>query len=455
MLHGQLSDGVNVWEHQDKVHTSEHSLINRLIDKNFSVFLNMGAGLRFTNQRLVNKDDASSEIRLFALGAIPLHVQDLTLFRILPFGLKSYFLLVARAYSAPSADTKHISNREQNFYALLSEKTDNLLSSPTLHAYHTMGAHYPFYLDDKGLQLRDTPKWDDVSAYEAQLIAVFTSVLNFLDLLKEKGLYDHSTIVLASDHGYEYIPEEENNGIYGRWTPMLMVKPRTARKPYEESDAPMSSGLISSLVSQIEQSPDPEKQLMQFIRALPKKRIARSFGDGIYTDYYFDEKGEYTTKDTPIREVSLDRLEKWSMGKTYSSSVHSDADPIPALYTKGIDRNGGVGFQIRNNKDGEVRLLVPSEADLLDLTLGIYSTVTGEMIVTNQNGGKKHIVKLVGGALDFQNLTGWIHGIRVPDDGILHLLFEIKGEGDLIAFHDWTFTPSVQVTDTKKEHLPR
>ena len=113
------------------------------------------------------------------------------------------------------------------------------------------------------------------------------------------------------------------------------------------------------------------------------------------------------------------------MGKTYSSSAFSTAEPIPALYTKGINRNGGVGFTIHNNKDGEVRLHAPSGADLLDLTLGMWSTVTGEMIVTNQCDWKKYMVKLIGSAQDFQSLTGRIKGIRVPDDGILHLLFEV------------------------------
>jgi len=440
MLHGQLFDGVNFWEHKNKVYSSEHSLIKRLMDKNFSIFLNMGVGLRFTNQPIVNKNDASSEIRLYANSTIPMHIQDLTFFRILPFGLKSQFLHVARR-----ADRrKHFSNREQNFYSLLSAKTDNLLFSPTLHAYHTNGAHYPFYLNAKGLRLQETPKWDNVPAYKAQLIGAFTSVLEFLDLLKEKGLYDNSTIILASDHGYEYIPKEENNGIDGRWTPMLMVKPRGAKRPYQENDAPMSSGLIPSLITQIDQNPYPEEYLTQFIRTLPNERIARSIGDGTYTDYYFDEKGEYTTRRVPIREVSIDKLEKWSMGKTYSSSAASDAEPIPALYTKGINRNGGMGFTISNNKDGEVRLLVPSEIDLFDLTLGMFSTVTGEMIVTNQGDGKRYIVKLAGGAQDFQDLTGSIQGIRVPDDGNLHLLFEIRGKGKYIAFHDWTLTPSVR-----------
>jgi len=451
MLHGQLFDGVNIWEHQNKVYTSKHSLIKQFIDKNYSIFLSMGAGLTFINQGPMNKDGASSESRLYARGIVPLHIQDMTFFRILPFGLKIHFLQMARMYSVNS-DTQYISNKEQDYYPLLSEKTDNLISSPALHAYHTRGAHYPFYIDAKGQQLKETHKWNDVSAYAAQLTGVFTIVLDFLDLLKQKGLYDNSTIILASDHGYGYIPEEENNGIHGRWTPMLMVKPRGAKKPYTESDAPMSSGLIPSLISQIVQNPDPEKHLAQFIRRLPKKRVARSIGDGIYTDYYFDEHGKYTKKKIPIQEVSIDKLEKWSMGKTYSSSAHSTAEPIPALYTKGINRNGGVGFTIRNNKDGEVRLHASSGADLLDLTLGMWSTVTGKMIVTNRGDKKKYMVKLIGGAQDFQNLTGRIKGIRVPDDGILHLLFEVRGKGTnvaYVAFRDWTFTPSGENSATQ------
>jgi hypothetical protein len=448
MLHGQLFDGGNFWEHQNKVYTSEHSLIKRFMDQNYSIFLSMGANLTFTNQRSMNKDGASSESRLYALGTYPWHIQDITFFRILPFGLKIHFVQMARLYSFAS-DTKYISFKEQDFYPLLSEKTDNLLSSPTLHAYHTEGGHYPFYINAKGQQLKETPKWNDVSAYAAQLTGVFTFVLDFLDLLKEKGLYDNSTIILASDHGFEFIAKEENNGIPGRWTPMLMVKPRGAKKPYMESDAPMVSDLIPSLIGQISQNPDPEKHLSQFIRTLPKERVARKIGDGIYTEYYFDEHGKYTTKKIPIQEVSIDKLDKWSMGKTYSSSAFSTAEPIPDLYTKGINRNGGVGFTIRNNKDGEVRLNAPSGAGLLDLTLGMYSTVTGEMIVTNKFDLKKYMVKLIGNAQDFQRLTGRIKGIRVPDDGILHLLFEVRGKGQYIAFREWTFTLSAEDSGTK------
>jgi membrane protein insertase Oxa1/YidC/SpoIIIJ len=445
LLHGQLFDGVDFFEHRNKVYTSEHSLLNHFIEKNFSIFMNMGSGLIFTNQPLMNKDASRSEIRLYALGTYPLHIQDLTFFRILPLGLKSHFLQEARVYTQ-TQDTKYISKKEKDFYVLLSDKTDNLLSTPTLHAYHTAGGHYPFYLDAKGQLLKETPKWSNVSAYEAQVIGLLTSVLDFIDLLKEKGLYDQSTIILTSDHGYEYYPEEDNNGIYGRFTPMLIVKPRGAQKPYTENDAPMSSGLLSSLVGEIAQHPDPENHFAQYIRTLPKERVARNIDDGIYIDYYFDEQGKYTTKTMPIQEVAINKLKKWSMGTTYSSSAHSDAEPIPTLYTKGINRNGGVGFAINNNKDGEVRLLAPSGADLLDLTLSLYSTVTGEMTVTNQNDGEKYPVKLLGGDEDFQRLDGRVNGLRVQDDGILHLLFEVSGEGTYIAFREWTFTPSSQVT---------
>ncbi len=441
MLHGEPYDGLDLWGHFDKVFTAKNSLIRHFTDENYAVFMLLNPLLTFTNRPAAGGTKTNKTSELYALGTFPWHVQDMTCFRILPFGLKRHFVKVARRLPAGMCSDV-ISFKEKDFYALLAAKVDNRLPMPTLHAYQTMGAHYPFYLDAEGNQLKDNPRWSDINAYRAQVTAVFSTVLDFLDLLRKKGLYDSSTIVITSDHGYDFIDDKDNFGIPGRFTPLLMVKPRQANAPYAESRAPMSSGQIGPLLIRIAEAPDPSEQLREFTRTLPKVRLARLVFSDKIIDRLIDENLNQEIRNTTVKEAAIGDLVAWALNKAYSSSPHFKGEPIPPTYTTGIDRNGGIGFEMRNDTSGEVKLLAPKGIGRLDLTLRISSVIDGTLVITNRRDGRKYPVRLIGGQENHKILTPTVADIRVPASGILDLLFEVKGVGRQIAFLGWKLSPT-------------
>jgi len=402
------------------------------------------------------------------------HIQDMAFFRVAPFILKRYCSSHTR--TLPSLETENLksnrkidfyplaknsddgtnltSNKEIDFYPLLTSRLDNMLPNPTLHAYHTRGGHFPFYLNNDGKIRIDNPKWDDISAYEAQVRGSFNIVLDFLDSLRKKELYHNSTIILVSDHGNRYISKYENDGLPGNFTPMLMIKPIGSVNEYNESEAPMSSGLIPDIVNQITDTKNPALELQKFIQKIPETRTARVMNkNDTYTDFYISKDKKYTTENKNILRARIDEssLEEWKINETYSSSLHSNEKPIPAVYTSKIDCNTSLGFTIYNQSNGEMWLRVPSNIKKLDLHITMSFTITGELIITNLSDGKKYLIKLPDGKNGFKQQLKLqqiiVDGINIPEDKILRLQFDVNGkdnEGRItrghVSLYKWKLT---------------
>ena len=70
------------------------------------------------------------------------------------------------------------------------------------------------------------------------MACAMTIVRDYLDKLKEAGVYDNTAIILLADHGYGY---EREIPIVGRGNPVLAVKGRGEQHPaMARSEAPIS-----------------------------------------------------------------------------------------------------------------------------------------------------------------------------------------------------------------------
>ena len=136
-----------------------------------------------------------------------------------------------------------------------------------LKVIHLNGSHVPFVYDEN----MDVPEGG--STMEQQTRGVFRIVEQYLDDLKELGVYDDSTIIITADHGYwgstlhgESAPttDDLNHPI----SPVCLVKPAGARGEYQVSEAPVSHADFQPTV----------------LKAMGDEADAASFGDG--TSYF-------------------------------------------------------------------------------------------------------------------------------------------------------------------------
>lgn len=96
---------------------------------------------------------------------------------------------------------------------------------------HMMGAHYPYTMDENG----EAAKYPNGYAQQKGSIKV---VSNYLAQMKEKGVYDDTTVIIMADHGQVEVANEMSRAPL----PILFVKPAGAdsSKPFTTSTAPVS-----------------------------------------------------------------------------------------------------------------------------------------------------------------------------------------------------------------------
>ena len=95
---------------------------------------------------------------------------------------------------------------------------------------HLDGAHVPFRYD-KDVNVIPIEQ----GSYEQNMQASMTLTAAYLKKLKEYGVYDNSAIIVMADHGYS-----EENPLFGRANPFLMIKGVYESHPMVISEQPVS-----------------------------------------------------------------------------------------------------------------------------------------------------------------------------------------------------------------------
>ena len=90
-----------------------------------------------------------------------------------------------------------------------------------MHIYHLYGAHSPYYLaEDASLNYNSNPV--------AQWKGCLRIVYDYLDELKENGLYDSASVIIMADHGLNRSQrsamDEWNIDVTGDSNPIFFIK---------------------------------------------------------------------------------------------------------------------------------------------------------------------------------------------------------------------------------------
>lgn len=156
---------------------------------------------------------------------------NLALFKYLPFFMKGNNKVNLDSFS----DLKETEDPDVDFFKMSdSDYYNDLLNSEitttdqkVFKFIHIEGAHVPFNYDEDMNPIAD-------GTYEQKQRATLTILKQYIQKLKDSGVYDNSTIMIMGDHGYNY------DDLEGRQNALLMVKSENEHHELQWSDLPIS-----------------------------------------------------------------------------------------------------------------------------------------------------------------------------------------------------------------------
>lgn len=173
-------------------------------------------------------------------------MMNLSMYRYSPLSMKPFFWAYTGDFEAVNNSSEdHFSDvhttNDAMFYGNLVEQglSVDSESNGEFVFYHMRGAHEPFQMDENG-------NFTYVSSSEQQLAGNLRMIFNYVSQLKEKGLYDDTTIIVTADHGLTGTVQKLE---YPR-TISLLVKPagEASGLPMQYNSAPVCHDNIRSYV---------------------------------------------------------------------------------------------------------------------------------------------------------------------------------------------------------------
>ena len=199
-------------------------------------------------------DIASETLNVHPVSRAPLDVwrtficmEQCALYREAPWALKPMFWYYTSDLNNRMIADSGTGNLDDSLYELDDATILALVREQGLEAndesptgafrfIHLFGPHFPFSVDEEGNDV-GTNQSDQI----AQAKGSMKVVTEYMNQLKELGLYDEATIVVTADHGIWYLVDDPPREPV---SPIMLVKPsKTAtdtRQPAQISDMPVS-----------------------------------------------------------------------------------------------------------------------------------------------------------------------------------------------------------------------
>ena len=198
-----------------------------------TVLSDSGYDVRIFSEPLYFAKGAEKSVANFTLSAnrvgsywtLGKKLYKVTAFKFLPHVLKRFVWFdTAEFAEAMQTEDMYVMDDMAFYEQFLSERfSTGATSANAFRLYHWNGAHSPYRMGSDGKRSSD-------ATVETQVEGVFTIVKQMLDDMKEKGIYDTSTIVITADHGIFNKAEQ----------PFLLIKEKGATGPCVENNAPVS-----------------------------------------------------------------------------------------------------------------------------------------------------------------------------------------------------------------------
>ncbi len=166
-------------------------------------------------------------------------------FRYAPFDLKKHFKLSYREFLTSDDSAKY----DNSFIDYNDVFRDDVISSDFtitedkyFKLYHIEGAHIPFEYDAMANRVGNT-------TYQECIEASFYVAGEFINRLKEEGVYDNSAIIIMADHGFSLEDIEED-----RLHPVFFVKGIDEHHDIlQTNDAPLSFEDFNLIIDRLDE----------------------------------------------------------------------------------------------------------------------------------------------------------------------------------------------------------
>ncbi|QUC66684.1 sulfatase-like hydrolase/transferase [Aristaeella hokkaidonensis] len=172
-------------------------------------------------------------------------VLKMTAFKYMPHILKPFFWMYSfelAQWRGGSSEATAYKIDDIQFYQQLREKKLAFVSGkPAFRFIHLRGAHGPFTMDEN---MNSIPH--EQGTEKQQALGSLRIVSEYIEQLKDQGVYDNTNIIILADHGDKgYVkPNYEQN-------PLLMIKMMHENKDFSVSDLSLSYLNISGMIAEL------------------------------------------------------------------------------------------------------------------------------------------------------------------------------------------------------------
>lgn len=290
-------------------------------------------------------------------------MNKITAFKYMPHFLKRYFVF---SYLDTSVLTTEIfQTNDAGFNEdILNGSLSVSLNQDAYRFYYFKGPHPPYNLDENGnvIQYDDDYVIDYVAdLHDNEMLYRQTRgsvqiMVNFLNALKEIGIYDQTDIVIAADHGWE-----------NRYNPLMLIKPQNANGSLTTSHAPVSyiEDYAPTIMSMITSNDQEERTVFDYEEGEQRTRLFYVYDINADRSYnsistiFIDENGVHSSSQ-PLKD---DEIHPYHVGDIIEFS--NDPNSGVKYFQQGLSTPEGSYVWSLGNK-GRIRL-VPDDlqADLL------------------------------------------------------------------------------------------
>ena len=281
---------------------SEKSLLYPYLKVGARLYVNPGCmRYGYTNDKVEIDQSSDDKGRWCAFlrrsPEIPyLNLFDVLKFRLVPYKFKSVVLLRIFSESIKTPNLK----REKDLFPVLSEGKIAEDASLSLLCFHTRGVHVPLIYNRNG-EMLDVPV-NTVKGLKDQTIYVLFEVGLFLDSLRERGVYDVSTVILTTDHGTSV---GSADGHCGAPQAFLMIKPTGQKAVLKESSLATDLSRVAKVAKILAERDMELDEINAQLRVVtPRLYRAKLIHDVYYKDVWFDENGVVIPEKSPTSGIS-------------------------------------------------------------------------------------------------------------------------------------------------------
>ncbi|GAB7140224.1 hypothetical protein RsTz2092_01720 [Deferribacterales bacterium RsTz2092] len=280
IMTGLYYDTPQLAEHINRIVNADSSLLNYFDKRKYKVVFSSMIGVCLQNIGELQQEEPS----LHTHGFMRIRIDRIARLMRAPYIFKRQILI-----DAPSTGRGHWSFDNVSYVYPQDSRLDmtrhylevNAVSDiPTFQYVHFMGGHSPLIANDDCSADMKRHKDGNYSNYYTQVYCSLKGTADILQVLKDKGVYDNSTLVLLGDHGSINKPNrtQKLGDFYSSpVTPFLMLKPRGNKSPLRNDRTPTSNIMVNTFLKKYADSgySMAERDIVKLLHQDVRKTVTR------------------------------------------------------------------------------------------------------------------------------------------------------------------------------------